>query len=397
MTEHDQQATEHEEPSPDEKATGREESTAARPGGRSVAVFALLIALLAAAAAGWTGWHTWQSRDAGGDTDRLAALSGQVDRLGGEVDSLRTELATVGESARSADDRAGQVAQTADDVAARFDEVRRSVTDLAGEIADLQESLSQQDRRLESVAGRLEEPGDASPDLALSLAQAEYLVHTAYRMLELERDPERAARAMSLAAERLQGLQAPGLTRARESVASELEALRGVPRLDRDGLAARLTGLADTVASLPLRGDLDPASAVRTEGADRPETPREERGWWEATRDFMGEYFTVRRTDETGTSLPAPGSLTLMRDVLRLSLEQARLALLRGEAELYRQSLERADGLLASYFAENDPAVASARETLAELREARVTPPLPEVGQALEALRAVNPDSAGSP
>lgn len=395
MTEHDQQATEHEEPSPDEKATGREESTA-RAGGRGVVVFALLIAVLAAAAAGWTGWHTWQSRDAGGDADRLAALSGRVDRLGGEVDSLRTELATAGESARSADDRAGQAAQTADDAAARFDEVRRSVSDLAGEVADLQESLSQQDRRLESIAGRLEEPGDASPDLALSLAQAEYLVHTAYRMLELERDPERAARAMSLAAERLQGLQAPGLTRARESVASELEALRGVPRLDRDGLAARLAGLADTVASLPLRGDLGPASAARAETADSPETPPEERGWWQATRDFMGEYFTVRRTDETGTSLPAPGTLSLMRDVLRLGLEQARLALLRGDAGLYRQSLERADGVLAAYFAEDDPAVASARRTLAALLEENVEPRLPELGEALEALRAVDADTAES-
>lgn len=395
MTEHDEQATEHEEPSPDEKETGREESTA-RPGGRGVAVFALLIALLAAAAAGWTGWQTWQSRDTGSDTGRLAALSGQVDRLRGELDSLRSELATVGERARSADDRAGQAAQTADDVTARFDEVRRSVSDLAGEVADLQENLGQQGRRLESVAGRLEEPGDAAPDLALSLAQAEYLVHTAYRILELERDPERAARAMSLAAERLQGLQAPGLTRARESVASELEALRGVPRLDRDGLAARLAGLADTVSGLPLRGDLGPASARRAEAADDPDAPPGERGWWQATRDFMGEYFTVRRTDETGTSLPAPGTLSLMRDVLRLGLEQARLALLRGDAGLYRQSLERADGVLAAYFAGDDPAVASARRTLAALLEENVEPSLPELGEALEALRAVDADSAGS-
>lgn len=396
MTEHEEPAEEPGESVPDEAET-EPRAGDARPAGRGLALFALLIALLAAGAAGWAAWQTWQARDAGDDTgESLAEVSDRVDQLDEELASVSGELARVADQARAAD----EAGQTASRAAERAGAAERSVSDLADETAALQQGLNEQGRRLDALADRLDdrldEPGGRSPDLALALAQAEHLVLAGYRMLELERDPERAARAMSLAADRLRGLDAPGLTRVREAVAGELEALRGVPTVDRQGLAARLAGLADTVAELPLRADLGPGAAGPADTGDPPEPSGEERGWWQATRAFMGEYFTVRRTDQSGTDLPAPGSLTLIRDVLRLGLEQARLAMLRGEPGLYRQSLERADGLLADYFEGDDPAVAAAREALGELRDTDIEPRLPEVGGALEALRAVDPDSAES-
>lgn len=396
MTEHEDRA---EQPEEHAGANGQIVTSAdtARPVGRGLALLALLVALLAAGVAGWTGWQSWREDTASDAGDRLEALSSRVDRLAGETQSLNDELSAVAERADAAADRASAAERSAEGAADRAEALDRSVSGLAEEVASLQQKLNDQGRRLDTLATRVEDRGERDPGLALGLAQAEYLVHAAYRILELERDPTLAARALSLAADRLSGLEAPGLTRVREAVAGELEALRGVAEVDREGLAARLAGLAETAGRLPLRGELGPAAATRSGSAKGPDAADAERGWWQATREFMGEYFTVRRTDETGTSLPASGTLTLMRDVLRLALEQARLALLRGEAGLYRQSLERADGLLASYFAEDDPAVAAARETIAELREARVAPRLPEVGQALEALRAVNPDSAGSP
>lgn len=394
MTEHDDQADQAEEPARDEAQNGPEDR-AEKPRGRGLALLALLIALLAAGAAGWVTWQAGlPGRD---DGDGLAELSRRVDQLGSRVDSLQDELAAARESAGRAGREAGSAAETAQAAADRVEALDRSVSDLADEVASLQQELNERDRRLDTLADRLDERGGRSPDLALALAQAEHLVHAAYHALELERDPERAARAMTLAAERLRGLQAPGLTRVREAVAGELEALRGVASVDREALAARLAGLADSVERLPLKSDLGPSAADRSAPREEPGTPRDGRGWWQATRDFMGEYFTVRRTDETGTTLPAPGTLSLMRDVLRLALEQARLAMLRGDSGLYRQSLERADALLDAYFAGDDAAVASARRTLAELRDTDIQPSLPELGGALEALRAVDPDSTGSP
>lgn len=393
MTEHEERDEEAgEQPPVEESEAGARTGKAGKPG-RGLAFLALLVALLAAAVAGWTGWQTWQERQDGGNAvQRVADLSGRVDRLGDELASLREEVATAGERARAAGEEAGQAEGAASGAAERAEAAHRSVSDLADETAGLQQRLNEQGRRIDVLAGRMDEAGGGSPALSLALAQAEHLVLAAYRILELERDPERAARAMSLAADRLRGLQAPGLTRVRETVAGELEALRGVPAVDREGLAARLAGLAGNVGDLPLRAGLGPASAAPADSAGGQEPSGGERGWWQATRAFLGEYFTVRRTDESGTALAAPGTLNLMRDVLRLSIEQARLALLRGEPGLYRQSLDRADSLLADYFAAGDPAVASARETVAELRDTDIAPPVPEVGAALEALRAVSPD-----
>lgn len=393
MTEHEEEVAETGDAA-GETETERPEREPPRRAGRGLAALALLVALAAAGAAGWNAWQARQSAGTGSDTSqRLAAMADRLARIEDRLGNLSRDLDAAGERARSADETAVEAASSARRAGEQADQARQSASDLAEEVASLQATLNEQDQRLADLGQRLDGDGGPSPDLALALAQAEYLVRTAYDIAQLERDPARAARALSMAGDRLRGLQAPGLTRAREALAGELEALRGVPAVDRQGLAARLAGLADRVPELPLRAGLGPASAQREPGRESEEPPVGDRGWWQATRDFMGEYFTVRRTDESGTALPAPGTLSLMRDVLRLALEQARLALLRGDAALYRQSLERADGLLAAYFAADAAAVRSARESVAALQDATVRAPLPELGEGLEALRAVRPES----
>lgn len=391
----------------DAPATAQDGETAGparAPRGRGPALLALALALSAAAGAGWAAWQTWQLRDGRGDAgERVEALAQRLDRLGDSVQTLQGGDRESGDAARRAGEEAGRALQEArrareavGGVESRLETLGDRTDELAREIAALQSGRSELAARVDGLAARLEDRPDDAPLRDLALAQSEYLVRAAYRLLELEQDPARAARAMALAAEGLEGLSAPGLTRAREAVARELEAIRAVEPVDRAGLAARLAALADRAGSLPLRDQWD---AGRLEAPERDAGSGEAggRGWWQATRDFMGEYFTVRRTDEAGTTLPDPDTLGLTRELLRLELEQARLALLRREPALYRQSLDRAASLVDRYFAADAPAVRSARDSLSELREAEILPALPEHGAALEALAGLRARDAGAP
>lgn len=381
------EATEADDSETEDAAETREERP--RKGGRGLAAFALFLGLAAVGVAGWAGWQVWQQREARGDPGvAIQDLSQRLERLGAAVEELRDADGQSAASVSEVRDLAGEARREAESVDDRHDQLRATVQDLSQEIASLQADLSDQAGRIEDIAARLDGlQGGGAPNQGIRLVEAESLIRTAYRLLELERDPQRAARALTLAAGQLEGLSAPGLTRVREAVARELEAVRAVEPADRAGLAARLAALADRTATLPLREDWGPGGFTGRPADAAAETGED--GWWRATRDFLGEYFTVRRTDEAGTALPDPTTLRLMREVLRLELEQARMAVLRGEAELYRQSLERAATLLEQYFATDSQAVQSAGEAIGALLETEVAPPLPEHGAALEALRSI--------
>ena len=76
----------------------------------------------------------------------------------------------------------------------------------------------------------------------------------------------------------------------------------------------------------------------------------------------------------------------LVRQNLRMLLEQAQVAVLSGNAVLYRESLERARHWV-SQFDESDPSRASAMiREINQLASARVTVDMPDLSRSLRAL-----------
>jgi uroporphyrin-3 C-methyltransferase len=64
--------------------------------------------------------------------------------------------------------------------------------------------------------------------------------------------------------------------------------------------------------------------------------------------------------------------------------------LLRGEDEVFRQSLDDADAWLAAYYADDSAGVRSARETIAELRDSVFQVAMPDISGSLRMLRQFN-------
>jgi uroporphyrin-3 C-methyltransferase len=76
-----------------------------------------------------------------------------------------------------------------------------------------------------------------------------------------------------------------------------------------------------------------------------------------------------------------------LRNNIALQLQSARLALLRGEQEVFEQSLDDTSALLGEYFDADSAQVASTRETLAEIRGNVFTTAAPDISQSLRLLR----------
>ena len=103
----------------------------------------------------------------------------------------------------------------------------------------------------------------------------------------------------------------------------------------------------------------------------------------------LSEYIVVSRRDVPIEALMDPQYEGLVRQNLRMLLEQAQAAMLSGNAMLYRKSLQRAESWVTQFFKEDERSAQAMAEELRRLRDERVAVSRPDLGASLAALDAV--------
>lgn len=215
-------------------------------------------------------------------------------------------------------------------------------------------------------------------------AEAQYLLRLANQRLIMARDVESALALLGSADAILKELDDPSLYEVRAAVAAEQAALRAVPRIDVEGIYLRLSALIEQASQLVIfqlpEAEVQPESAA----ADDWQT-RLERGYEEAARK-LSDYVVIRRRDVPMQALMDPQWEGLVRQNLRMLLEQAQVALLSGNQTLYGESLERAQHWVAQFF-ESDAAAAQAMSReITQLSGQIVSTRLPDLTRSLNAL-----------
>jgi uroporphyrin-3 C-methyltransferase len=99
------------------------------------------------------------------------------------------------------------------------------------------------------------------------------------------------------------------------------------------------------------------------------------------------DVVSVRRTDEAVRPLLSPDARYFLRANLRLQMQTARLAMLRGERAVFEQSLEDAASWLREYFETDGTAVRSALAAIEEVRDEDVMTEPPDISGSLALLR----------
>ena len=318
-------------------------------GGLWLALLALVVAILAALGAGYLWTQQQQLRD---------ALQHQRSTLDDTASTLRSDLS-------------GDWTRRAERLEARDDELDQG-----------QQSLRESVESVRELAGRSRRDW--------ILAEVEYLLRIANRRLQLQRDAVTAMAALQNADARLRELADPGLTEVREGIARELDALRGTPRPDLEGLAAQLGSLSEQVAQLPVKA----ARAPERTPTGAPDAPARlsAQQWrqglqraWEALKSLV----VVRRRDEHVAPLLGTAQEFAVREGLRLQLEAARVALLRQDPQLFATSVQGAQDWLARYFVADDARYDAVAQALQRLRSSEIRSDLPDISASLRLLRDV--------
>ena len=282
----------------------------------------------------------------------------------------------------------------------RFEELDRSLDDMreaeeqtGSAVASLRRDLDERTALLDSMPPRMnnvERSVAALQGVSLDtrntylVAEAEYYLQIANSQLQLAGNPYLAALALEQADDRLVQLGDPALTEVRRTIADEIAALGVMEKPDVGGVALTLSSLARVVDSLPLR------QAAGTGEDDAVANDAEQggvaRAWGAVKGAFTGLVKHTPPGDERAPLL-APDAEPLIRSNLALNLQAARLALLRGEQEVFEQSIDDARAWLGNYFEVTSEPVNSALETLSEIRAGYSAGAPPDISNSLRLLR----------
>ena len=322
----------------------------------------------------------------------LALVAFGVDFVGdrgtaGESREDDAAIAAVTSSVRAVQDSVATVQQN---VAAMSDELAARDS----EITAIERRFSDRLRQIESLPGRMAAiEGTVSSLQGIStgardawlLAEAEYYMQIANAQLQLAGNPHLASLALGLADERLLQMANPALTDVRRALALELRSLDIMEKPDTEGVTLTLASLAAVVDSLPLKHEVD-LSVDEGEAALDPELTGVDRAL-ASMKSAIDSAITVRRVDETVQPLIAPESQYFLRANLALQLQAARLAMLRGEESVFRQSLDDAASWLTEYFDTESAAVRSSLQTITEIHGSAFSLATPDISESLRLLR----------
>lgn len=326
-------------------------------GGSKAGIVALILVILLALAAAAAGWWAWQKISA--QQAQLSQLS-RVENNSNAISQLESRL----ESLRSERDQEQEQA-------------------LQGMRNEMQQYREQVNQTLDRVLAELASEQETDPGEWL-YAEVEYLLRLANQRLQLERDVAGAKSLLRTADERLAQADNPALTPVRRAIQSELGALNSVPSVDRTGLYLQLMAQQEQLAKLPLQQDIEQIAAqggdtTTVEGAWKQQVSR----LWQELKELV----VVRRHDQALEALMTPQQESYLRQNVRLQLEQAQLALLEANPELYQASLEKATTLIEGYYDPESGGVQEVLETLRSLTDRTIRPELPDISGSLQALR----------
>lgn len=263
---------------------------------------------------------------------------------------------------------------------------------LEQKLADQRELIATQQRQIDHNARELLEAGNRTRTDWL-LAEAEYLLRIANQRLQIEKDIGGAISALKAADEVLAESDDIGVYPVRQQLARELLALKGIENVDRTGLYLTLEAGIDSVNQLTdqaLIHESAPGFVTRTGEAvaDAKEGgPGLLAQAWNQFTDTLARVVVVRRLDEPVKPLLSPDQSAYARLNLQLMLEEAEMAVLRGNQALYERALTKARAAISDWYNPENPRVKALSDTLAELATRDVDPELPDISKSLDLLK----------
>ncbi|RLQ20982.1 uroporphyrinogen III [Seongchinamella sediminis] len=334
-------------------------------GGGSAAVGWLALVLVLAVGGG-AGWSVMQGME------REQTLKRRIAELETRAAPAAPVEVDVEGAMRSLERTLDERLQTA------LQQLRRESDSQSEQLEQLTRQLQTQGERLASFS--------ANDHQSWLRAEVQYLLRLANQRVIMARDTQSALVLLASADSILQQLDDVTMHEVRAAIAAEQAALRAVPKVDVEGIYLRLSALIEQADSLVIFQMPEQEDQVADAGQEEDDWQvRLERGYEEAARK-LSDYIVIRRRDVPMHALMDPQWEGLVRQNLRMLLEQAQVALLSGNQTLYVESLQRSQHWVAQFFDTDEVAARAMSREIDQLESRTVQVVMPDLSRSLRAL-----------
>lgn len=219
------------------------------------------------------------------------------------------------------------------------------------------------------------------------LQEAQYLLRLADQRILLEQDSQNALALALSADDILRDMDQADLVGVRKLLVEEIAVLKLAGVIDREGIYLRLSALSNQIDAIPF---IEPLGA-HEQLLEEDVVPAEETLKQKITRNIyellhkLGSYVRVRDHGKTINAVLPPAEQKYLQQNLRLMLEQAQVALLRNEENIYLESLVKAQNWINQYYSLNEKATAVLQE-LEALQQEEIAPELTNFSNSTAAL-----------
>ncbi|EMD1658269.1 uroporphyrinogen-III C-methyltransferase [Pluralibacter gergoviae] len=211
------------------------------------------------------------------------------------------------------------------------------------------------------------------------LAQADFLVKLAGRKLWSDQDVTTAAALLKSADASLADMNDPSLIGARRAIANDITTLSGVAQVDYDGIILNVNQLSNQIDNLRLADNNDDDSPMDSDGTELSGSLSEWRvNLRKSWQNFMDNFITVRRRDETAVPLLAPNQDVYLRENIRSRLLVAAQAVPRHQEETYKQALDNVSTWVRAYYDTDDATTKGFLDALDKLSQQNINMDVPD-------------------
>ncbi len=219
--------------------------------------------------------------------------------------------------------------------------------------------------------------------------EAETLLRLANQKLQLEGDGDSALLILSEVDTLLRDSGETSVLGVRDLLASEMLALRNRTYVDVSGLYLRVNNLLPLIDQLSLR-DAMVANYASQLSVTRDQTAASDESFATRALNLLRAIFVWQEWDVAPEALLPPQQEAMLKQNLHLMLEQAQLALLMAEPEIYRDSMGKSADWTAQYFAIDRGVGRTLSEELRALSQIPVREERPDISASLALLRQLN-------
>lgn len=180
----------------------------------------------------------------------------------------------------------------------------------------------------------------------------------------------------------------------RQAIAEDLTALEKIPTINTNEVVSKINTISQQIAQLS-------TYPVAVDTTQPQHQPPESPSWRDNLYDNMQQLrglITIQHHDEAWLP-PSPNTIALLRENIRMTLQQARLGLIEQHQSLFTSALQAASDSISASFDPSDPKTAAVIKDLQALQTTKVAYPMPTLhhyAQLIEQNSDLSPATKGS-